>query len=82
MINLAMERLLKKGELVDVSECEEVYPGVYKLIKTPNVDLDYADIKKERWIWSIGQDLETGAFYASVDCRFYQNPMFHCVWLR
>lgn len=81
MLNLAMKRLLDRGELIDVSVFPEFEPGVYRL-NTFIEDRDYADVKKELWIWSIGRDLATGIYYASVDARFYQNPLYHCVWLR
>jgi len=82
MLNLAMQGLFERGELVDVSQYPEVSPGVYKLPSNPNTDLDYADMKKEAWIWSIGQDLETGEVFASLDARFYGDNRYHCVWLR
>ncbi len=81
MYNLAMKRLYDAGELVDVSVCPQVSPGVYLLSRFED-GKDYADIKLEYWIWSIGRDIETDKIYASTDCRFYQDPRYECLFLR
>ncbi len=36
----------------------------------------------DRPIWSIGKRMADGAIFASVDCRFYGDPDYECIWLR
>lgn len=81
MRNKAMERKLQEGELIDVSQWPTPIVGVYAL---PGfIDgKDYADIKSEEWIWSIGRELETGRIFASTDTRFYDDNNFECLFLR
>ncbi len=43
---------------------------------------DYWDSYTEQLIWSIGRRVTDNKVFASVDSRFYQNPMFECLWVR
>lgn len=81
MMNLAMERKIKKGEAIDISKCARDASGNY-ILEALVEDVDYCDAESERWVWSIGQHIETGVILASLDSRFYQNPAYKCLWLR
>ena len=43
---------------------------------------DYCDARLERWIWSIGLDMDTGLVWASLAADKYRAPGFVCLWLR
>ena len=82
MINLAMERKMKKGECIDVRTIgEDLGEGRFKL-RSFDEDKDYCDAEYEQWIWSIGKHLTTGDIIASYSAEFYQNPEYECLWLR
>lgn len=83
MQNRWMKDHLKSGECLDVlKEGEEIEPGrVYKLRRFVE-DVDYCDASREAWIWSIGRNYDTGEILAATDSRFYQNPDYHCLFLR
>lgn len=81
MLNLAMDRKIKKGEAIDLSKNKRDGAGNY-ILETFVEDVDYCDALNEVWIWSIGQHIETGQILASVSGRFYQNPAFKCLFLR
>lgn len=81
MINRAMEQKLRKGEAVDLSGCRRAEDGSYILAEFIE-DVDYCDKEEEVWIWSIGRELATGRYLASTSAKFYQHPLFECVWLR
>jgi len=83
MENRAMRDKLERGECVDLSRCRVTADLAY--IVPPDVwqdDVDYCNALTERWIWSIGRERATGTIYAAHDTRFYQNPDYHCLWLR
>lgn len=83
MLNLRMKAGLESGDCLDVAEI-----GTYDtktdtyVIDTFDEDLDYAEKRTERWIWSIGKRASDGSILAAFDARFYQNPGFTCLWLR
>lgn len=80
--NAAMQRKLGAGELIDVRAIgEEIGTGLFKLRGFVE-DTDYADLRNEAWIWSIGKHKQSGDIYAAVDTRFYLNPEYRCLWLR
>jgi hypothetical protein len=89
MRNQAMRRKLEKGEALDVEQMlaldpappGELYRGTFRLDRFVD-DCDYCVGSTEQWIWSIGRRLSDGAIFAALDSRFYQNPEFHCLWLR
>jgi len=89
MTNQAMRRKLERGEAVDVEKLlaldpvppGAIYRGTYRLDRFVD-DVDYFVGSTERWIWSIGRRFSDGAIFAALDSRFYQNPEFHCLWLR
>lgn len=76
-----MERKIKTGEAIDISTCVRTDEGAYHLIVFTE-EVDYCDAKTEEWIWSIGEHLATGQILAATDTRFYNNPLFKCLWLR
>lgn len=78
--NLRMAEKLTYGECIDLSECERV-GDCYKLKKFVEGS-DYCNAATETWIWSIGKDKKTGEILAAHDTRFYNNPMYECIWLR
>lgn len=80
MKNLAMARKLVSGAALDVSDCRR--DGDQYVLESFESGKDYCDAKSEHWIWSIGQNMKTGAILAATDGRFYQNPDFHCLFLR
>jgi hypothetical protein len=76
-----MERMLKKGEALDVrKEGKEIAKGLYELRRFVE-DVDYCDAEKEAWIWSIGKDAD-GKIFASTGTDFYQVEGFDCLFLR
>lgn len=81
VMNKRMAEKLAGGEAVDVSECARTPEGDYILEKFID-DVDYCDKEREAWIWSIGKNIQTGQIIASTTGRFYQNPLYECLWLR
>ena len=89
MRNQAMRRKLESGEALDVEkllavaapEAGDIYRGTFHLDRFVD-DADYCVASTEQWIWSIGRRLSDGEIFAALDSRFYQNPDFHCLWLR
>lgn len=84
MLNLRMQEKLDKGDCLDVDVIGtplEGFPGVW--VADDYLDgVDYCSSSAEHWIWSVGRHLQNGRFYFATDTRFYQNPLFRCVWLR
>jgi hypothetical protein len=82
--NLRMAEKLERGEAIDVNMVGDPlpnFPGVW--VMEDFLDgMDYCDAENEVWIWSIGRHNVDGKYYAATDTRFYQNPLFECVWLR
>ena len=85
MQNLAMKKKLDAGIAYDVNAVGKMVEGfegvVWELQRYEN-DSDYCDAVQEQWIWSIGQRVTDKRIFAATDTRFYQNPMFECLWLR
>ncbi len=89
MKNLAMRRKLEKGEALDVEKLlalaapqpGALYAGTFHLDRFVD-DADYCVGSTEQWIYSIGRRKSDGEIFAALDSRFYQNPEFHCLWLR
>jgi hypothetical protein len=87
--NLSMRRKLEKGDALDVEEMlataapepGEIYAGTFHLDRFVE-DVDYCAASTEQWIWSIGRRKSDGEIFAAIDTRFYNNPGFHCLWLR
>lgn len=83
MQNRAMRDKLERGECVDLSRCCRLIDGSYLLpLDVWQEDVDYCNAETEGWIWSIGQHRTSGMIQAAHDTRFYQNPDYHCLWLR
>lgn len=85
MNNLRMKEGLESKKCIDVNTIgteKEGFEGRVWELKKFIEDHDYCDAKGEQWIWSIGQRVTDNRIFASVDTRFYQNPMFKCLWLR
>jgi len=89
MRNQAMARKLEANGAIDVEtvlalaapEPADLYRGTFRL--DAFVDgADYCVGSTEQWIWSIGRRLSDGAIFAALDSRFYNNPEFHCLFLR
>lgn len=85
MPNYSMQEKLKTGEAIDVNAIGSKLPGfegkVWKLDGYKD-DVDYCDGESEQWMWSIGRNKVTDEFFAAIDTRFVDNPLFECVWLR
>jgi len=81
MSNLRMEKKVLSKEAIDLSGCEKNQDGDY-LLKEFIDGKDYCDLKNFSWIWSIGEHLETGKIFASTSNKFYQNPLYKCLFLR
>lgn len=88
MRNQAMLRKLRSGEARDVEKMLALdqtqsgeLAGTFRLDRFVD-DSDYCVGSTEQWIWSIGRRLTDGEIFAAIDTRFYQNPEFHCLWLR
>ncbi len=80
-----MKELLEKGTCLDVNKLGtpvEGFEDVVWELKYFRDDFDYCDAAKEQWIWSIGRRVTDDRIFAAVDSRFYQNPMFKCLYLR
>ena len=43
---------------------------------------DYCDAQEQCWIWSIGENVNSGQIRASTTTKFYQAPGWKCLWLR
>jgi hypothetical protein len=84
-----MAHKLTAHEAIDVEtilelaapESGEMYRGTFRLDRF-DAGADYCVGSTEQWIWSIGRRLSDGAIFAAIDSRFYQNPEFHCLFLR
>lgn len=84
-MNNVMKDKVKCGEAIDISECPKWMDSFYdvtSVYRGPDSDVDYCDVKKQVWIWSIGRHKVTGKLYASTNTVFYMNDGFECVWLR
>lgn len=90
MLNKAMEKMIADGEAIDISTISDVVigtsekPVTFKLHRHVQdiMSVDYCHAPSEYWIWSIGRSKETGAIYAAIDGRYYQNDKYTCLWLR
>lgn len=82
MRNLRMKEKLEIGTCLDVREIGVTYDEMVFELSEFEEDVDYADAKTERWVWSIGKRKSDGKIFASLDTRFYQNDDFVCLWLR
>jgi hypothetical protein len=82
-MNERMQEKLSALEAIDVRGIgTELEPGVFELRAFLGDGMDYCDGQNWSWIWSIGIEKATGRIHAAVDGRFYQNPLYDCVWLR
>ncbi len=85
MENEVMKDLLRKGECVDVGAHGlpvEGFEGTVWELPFFRDGAEYCYAAKEQWVWSIGKRRTDGRIFASLDTRFYGNPMFECLWLR
>ena len=82
MRNRRMKEKLESGECLDVRKIGEPIDGETFRLMFYRDGVDYCDAEAERWIWSIGRSRAEDKIIASVDARFYNNPMFECLWLR
>lgn len=83
--NIPMAEMLRKRQAIDVSVVGRPVPpfeGSVWVMSTFIEGVEYCDSQQELWIFSIGKHKQNGQYYAAIDNRFYQNPMFECVWLR
>lgn len=82
----AMERKLRSGKAIDVSDCPR--EGRYYVLDATQAGIaeaggiDFCDARTEAWIWSIGRRHADGVVLASTGGDLYQNPAFKCIWLR
>lgn len=83
--NLSMAEMLRRGQAIDISTIGEPvhgFRGSVWVMRDFIDGKDYCDAEQELWIFSIGRHKTSGLYYAAIDNRFYNNPMFECVWLR
>ena len=80
MINRRMAEKIEQGEAVDVRNCAK--EGRYYRLPEFVDDVDYCDGANEWWIWSIGRRYSDGVIHASTSTDLYQNPDYHCLFLR
>lgn len=83
--NLPMADMLNNGQALDVSVVGEpvrAFEGSVWVMRDFIEGKEYCDSQQELWIFSIGRHKVSGLYYAAIDARFYNNPMFECVWLR
>jgi hypothetical protein len=80
--NPQMEQMVQDGDALDVMQMgRELEPGLYELDCFLE-DVDYCDLDKAVWIWSIGKEVATGRIFASSNVRFYKAPDYECLYLR
>lgn len=84
--NPELRKRLISGEVLDVREMGiEEEPGVFRLTNFIKGH-DYADSKKEKWIWSIGKHKNTGEIFAAYDNRYYdpndKDFDYETLWMR
>lgn len=87
MPNMAMQRKLKAGRAVDISDRPRTATGDY-LLASFEEGKDYCDARAQSWVWSIGKllrplpsvmadgsriTLPAGSYLASLTSRYY-NP--------
>jgi hypothetical protein len=80
MTNRRMAEKIENGEAIDVSKCPK--DGRYYRLDEFLEDHDYCDAEREVWIWSIGQHRSDDVIHASTSSDLYQNPDYHCLFLR
>jgi len=76
----AMHRKVAATDAVDLSKNKR--EGDYYVLERFVDDVDYCDLEKTAWIWSIGRRHSDGVILASTSADLYQNPDFECLWLR
>ena len=86
MKNLAMKRKLDAGKCLDVSQVGKQPanwkgPGAGDVFELEEFvpDMDYADVRTERWMWCIAKRKEDGKIFAAPDKRFYNNGDYECL---
>jgi len=79
-----IRRAVEQGTAVDVSHCERTEEGWYRLADPKLVDHDLCDVVAGKWIKAVGQDSETGEFFAATQERAFDRPKsgWVCVWIR
>jgi hypothetical protein len=85
MRNKAMQDRLNDGTCLDVSIIGEPlkgFEGSVWILHEFMDGVDYCDAERELWIQSIGKHKQDGRFYASIDYRMKDNPLFDLVWFR
>lgn len=69
-------------DVIDVSDCQrDAWYGDY-ILERFEEGKDYRVNSLNQLIWSIGKHKKTGVIKASVTSRFYENPVYECLWLR
>lgn len=82
-MNYRMHEKVDSGEAIDLSSKLKTAEGDYILSEEDFVEgMDYCDLSKEQWIWSIGRNLKDDYVYASTSTKYYDNPDYECLWLR
>jgi len=88
LLNLAMRERLEQGKAIDISECERTEEGDYVL--PPELwdaieatDADICDAAADTWVWSVGENKDTGQIEASMTpAKHYERAGWKCLWLR
>jgi len=77
-----MNKIMKSEETRDIGHYRQDM-GLYRLpAYVFELDVDYCDREREEWIWSIGQNHETGEIWAATDTRYCGNSLFECLYQR
>ncbi len=82
MANRAMAEKLREGSAVDISAFGR--EGHHYLLDAYADGIDYCDMNREAWVYSIGRRRKDGKIIASTNPNsdLYQNPEYDCLWLR
>lgn len=86
--NPAMRDLVEQGRAIDISGCERTEEGDYVL--NPElwdaieaIGADICDAARDNWIWSVGENKDTGQIEAStIPSKHYERQGWRCLWLR
>lgn len=82
MKNKYMEKAIRDGECIDLSDNEMTPDGKYYIVDDFEDGIDYCNAKTEEWIWSIGKNLKTGEIHASHQADIAGRPDYKLLWLR
>lgn len=84
MPNYRMIEKIAARQAVNISKAPVTEEGWYDITDLWDLTdgMDFCDLDKELWIWSIGKDTKTDRIYASTGMDFYDAKGYDCLWLR